>query len=665
MPEENRKVVSVVVSDRSGESTSGRRPNEPLSCRLRRAARGMAACAVALGMSAMIAVADDVRWINPSGGNFGEPANWDAGRVPGSGDHAIIELEGTYTVNLDADATIGGLTLGGQSGTQTLATDIPRTVTLGNHPVLIRETGVLRHRGLVNQLSQFDNHGLIVLRNARLNGEGLIYYTLELVNHPGATIRAERSTRIDGNVLNNGLIQIEDAAPDTYVAFESDGLIVNRGLIAVGQGGGGRRNVEARIENEATGVIRTTTSVVFEEDIVNHGTIEALEGQLDCATLITDGAVSVLPEATMVVAGLMYNGGAFGGPSSTITLIWDYPHRHDLNQNLVVLPTANLVLRGSVFNASAAGRIDNRGTLTVEHAHNFKLTNRSGALALFYNRARPCGVINEPDATIRIAQREGYGNFDFWGGFTNEGFVEVTSEVPGGEVDWSCSGSLANSGLIAFTAGAGSVTYSLEASAVENRAAGRIEIDAETDIRAESVTNAGEWRTGSAVGRVDIVGNYRQEPEGSLHLNVAGRGPDEYDQLAVTGSAVLGGAIEISLAGGFEPTPGDRFAVVTTAASVNGRFDEAVLPCLAPTGRMDIFYSPAEVTLTVEPPLTGDLNCDCTADAFDIEPFVLALTDPGGYGAAYPDCDINLADLNGDGRVDAADIEPFIERLLE
>jgi predicted outer membrane repeat protein len=63
-------------------------------------------------------------------------------------------------------------------------------------------------------------------------------------------------------------------------------------------------------------------------------------------------------------------------------------------------------------------------------------------------------------------------------------------------------------------------------------------------------------------------------------------------------------------------------------------------------------------------PLMGDLNCDGATDAFDIEPFVLALTDPVGYGTAYPNCDGNVADINGDGAVDAFDIEPFIQLLV-
>ena len=61
------------------------------------------------------------------------------------------------------------------------------------------------------------------------------------------------------------------------------------------------------------------------------------------------------------------------------------------------------------------------------------------------------------------------------------------------------------------------------------------------------------------------------------------------------------------------------------------------------------------------PDTRADMNCDGMIDAFDIDPFVLALTDPAGYAAAFPNCDINNGDINGDGLIDAFDIDPFVE----
>lgn len=56
----------------------------------------------------------------------------------------------------------------------------------------------------------------------------------------------------------------------------------------------------------------------------------------------------------------------------------------------------------------------------------------------------------------------------------------------------------------------------------------------------------------------------------------------------------------------------------------------------------------------------GDLNCDGAVNFFDIEAFVLAVTDPAAYAATYPDCDIMLADCNGDGSVSFFDIDAFV-----
>jgi hypothetical protein len=74
---------------------------------------------------------------------------------------------------------------------------------------------------------------------------------------------------------------------------------------------------------------------------------------------------------------------------------------------------------------------------------------------------------------------------------------------------------------------------------------------------------------------------------------------------------------------------------------------------------LDLYVS----TVVVTPAGAGDLNCDGAVDAFDIDPFVRALTDPAGYAAAYPHCAVGLADVNDDGAVDAFDIDPFVALL--
>jgi len=97
------------------------------------------------------------------------------------------------------------------------------------------------------------------------------------------------------------------------------------------------------------------------------------------------------------------------------------------------------------------------------------------------------------------------------------------------------------------------------------------------------------------------------------------------------------------------------YAIVTGVRSVAGGigpFDSSAENCI-------------EFTFKVRPASAGDLNCDGVLDLFDIDPFVMALTDESGYAEAYPDCDRDLADINNDGTADLFDIDPFVQLLTQ
>ena len=58
--------------------------------------------------------------------------------------------------------------------------------------------------------------------------------------------------------------------------------------------------------------------------------------------------------------------------------------------------------------------------------------------------------------------------------------------------------------------------------------------------------------------------------------------------------------------------------------------------------------------------LPGDMNCDGAVTVSDIAGFVLAVTDPAGYTAAFPACNIAHGDVNGDSSISVGDIGPFV-----
>ncbi|MEW6251190.1 MAG: hypothetical protein AB1716_11120, partial [Planctomycetota bacterium] len=68
-------------------------------------------------------------------------------------------------------------------------------------------------------------------------------------------------------------------------------------------------------------------------------------------------------------------------------------------------------------------------------------------------------------------------------------------------------------------------------------------------------------------------------------------------------------------------------------------------------------------TVPLRPGRPGDLNCDGAVDFSDINPFVLALSDPLAYAVSHPNCNILNGDCNGDGNVGFEDINPFVALL--
>jgi hypothetical protein len=67
--------------------------------------------------------------------------------------------------------------------------------------------------------------------------------------------------------------------------------------------------------------------------------------------------------------------------------------------------------------------------------------------------------------------------------------------------------------------------------------------------------------------------------------------------------------------------------------------------------------------VSVDAGLPGDFNGDGVVNTEDINPFILALTDPTGFAAAFPDVDPLAADPNGDSLINTEDINPFIALL--
>src|SRR5947209_8554228 len=117
--------------------------------------------------------AAEITWTNIGGGNWSAPLNWSPNHVPSSADAATITNAGTYTVNLDVNATINGLRVGGTSGAQTLVINGPGLTN--NGPGLIGSNGFASvFTGSLAGTGNLSVDGVLNLFGGNLDGTGAL-----------------------------------------------------------------------------------------------------------------------------------------------------------------------------------------------------------------------------------------------------------------------------------------------------------------------------------------------------------------------------------------------------------------------------------------------------------------------------------------------------------
>jgi T5SS/PEP-CTERM-associated repeat protein len=115
----------------------------------------------------------------------------------------------------------------------------------------------------------------------------------------------------------------------------------------------------------------------------------------------------------------------------------------------------------------------------------------------------------------------------------------------------------------------------------------------------------------------------------SVHLADPEEDPD-FGSVEVSGGAALDGTLEVQLAGGFIPSAGDSFQILTAAGGRTGTFTSEILPPLSGALDWDLQYTPNAVVLSVISTVpTGDYNGNGVVDAAD---YVVWRKNPGGLG---------------------------------
>ncbi|MGH9456052.1 MAG: beta strand repeat-containing protein, partial [Thermoanaerobaculia bacterium] len=107
---------------------------------------------------------------------------------------------------------------------------------------------------------------------------------------------------------------------------------------------------------------------------------------------------------------------------------------------------------------------------------------------------------------------------------------------------------------------------------------------------------------GASPGVLTIDGDYAQGSSGSLGVELSGTAAGEFDQLIITGTATLGGTLNVALVPPFYPADGDAFRIMTfgsVAPSPNDQFTTLNGPALNPGDALPVVYDPTFVDLVM------------------------------------------------------------------
>src|SRR5262249_29196709 len=165
------------------------------------------------------------------------------------------------------------------------------------------------------------------------------------------------------------------------------------------------------------------------------------------------------------------------------------------------------------------------------------------------------------------------------GSLTNSGTLTVASVV--GPLLGVTGGDVANSGTVLIGSGddlsvGGSYTQTAGATQLDGgqlTTTGLVDLEGGVlggtgTVQANVLNNAAvDVGQPGSPGVLSIVGDYTQTAGGVLVIEIGGPNAGaDFDQLAVTGQAALDGTLTVNLTGGFVPSSGDSFQVLTFGA---------------------------------------------------------------------------------------------------
>ena len=560
------------------------------------------AAALGIALSATAGVVERF-WIDPAGGSFNDPDNWD-GPVPDKGTTAIFALDGIYTVTIDAVALSdrlllrdGDLTLALKGATYSLLNPFLSTpsIVIGEGPVGFAECSITGGtlEAMFTELGQSaDSFGALQVTGA---GAALVSDLHLRVGHQGTGFLDVSS---GGEVFGlEGVVGLGEDAFGLVTVTGADSLWMSIATLTIGEQGDGELFVfNGGTVSSGSGIVGQRLDSVGQVTLIGPGSTWMIDGPLDIgqsgsgSLLISSGAAVLNADFATIgtFAAVGYPPGVGGVGDVTVSGV------------------------GSTWTIS--------GDLHVGFLNDGSLTVSAG------------GAVLNTNGFVRT--------------FLGTGVAVVTG--PGST--WINTGDLFVTDVLRVLDGAMVAAQSIE---IEEQGV----LEGDGTVQGE-VTNRSAVRAGAPItdplepsfGTLTVAGNYTQSMDGALLIDLGRPSPQinewDSDVFAVSGDATLGGSLEVQIVGFSTPPSGTAFEILT-AASVTGEFDTLIAPRLCCSRAWLVVYEESIVRLEVRVFPPGDLDHNFVVNVLDL---IIMLLDFGDCPPACP------SDLNGDGTVDRLDL---------
>jgi len=382
---------------------------------------------------------------------------------------------------------------------------------------------------------------------------GVINVGGALVNRGVVTLTNGSTISMGASSVNSGTIKLSGSRqmPDSVITGATTGVVLTNEKRIVGGG---------NIGNGSMGLVNSSTGRVF-ADLVTPLVI-----QVSSAGFQNNGTLQINAGSTLTITGAANSFLNFNSSDSTLT------GGTYLVTGMLQFDNANIVTSAASITLSGTGS-------TIEDQ------NGNNALTNF--------AANTSAGSFTLA---GDRNFSTLGAFSNAGKIAI-----------SAGSTFMVGGMNSYkqTAGTTIVSGTLAASSP-----GGVDISGGSVFGIGTITGnadltGGLLSAGSAskkAGELTVKGTYAQSGAGAFDVDLGGTtAGTQYDVLNISGTASLGGVLNVDLISGFKPTVGETFDIMDYT-SETGAFTTLNLPKLTGGDTWSISYNATGVVLTVDGP---------------------------------------------------------------